>query len=179
VESANNQLRGEDVVIARIAKARGLKGEVAADIETDFPERFADLDQVEIARPDGSRALLRLQDHWFHKGRVILKFEGYDSMTVAQELAGCLLVVPESEAEPLQDDRFYEYDLIGAEAMTVSGQSLGPVTRLMHTGGTDLLVVQGDGGREYLIPFADEICTEVDVDAKRIVINPPEGLLDL
>jgi len=53
------------------------------------------------------------------------------------------------------------------------------VTRLMHTGGTDILVVQGDGGREYLIPFADEICTEVDVDAKRIVINPPEGLLDL
>ena len=178
VESAN-KLRGEDVVIARIAKARGLKGEVAADIETDFPERFADLDRVEIARPDGSRALLRLQDHWFHKGRVILKFEGYDSMTAAEQLAGSFLVVPESQEEPLPDGQFREYQILGSEAVTSGGQRLGPVTRLMHTGGTDLLVVQNESGGEYLIPFADDICTEIDLDAKRIVVDPPEGLLDL
>jgi 16S rRNA processing protein RimM len=174
-----DQVRGDEVVIARILKARGIKGEVAASIETDFPERFAALDRVTVAKPDGSRTLLRMEDHWFHKGRVILKFEGYDSMTAAKELAGSLLVVPESEREALPEDRFYEYNIVGAEAITAGGQRLGPVTRLMHTGGTDLLVVEGESGREYLIPFADDICTEIDVDAKRIVVNPPEGLLDL
>jgi 16S rRNA processing protein RimM len=110
---------------------------------------------------------------------VILKFEGYDSMTAAERLAGSLLVVPESQEEPLPEGRFYEYNIVGAEAFTAGGRRLGPVTRLMHTGGTDLLVVEDEAGREYLIPFADDICTEIDIDAKRIVVDPPEGLLDL
>ena len=169
----------EDVVIARVVKARGIRGEVACDVETDFPERFEQLEQVTLWMPDDTRSRLTVEAHWFHKGRVILKFAGYDTMTAAGALVGGRLVISEADAVELEADEFYEYDLIGATVVTVAGEAVGRVVRLMRTGGADLLVVEGDGQREHLIPFADEICTEVDTGARRITINPPQGLLDL
>ena len=175
----NSDTPVEDVVIARIARARGIRGEVACDIETDFPERFDSLERVTVWMPTGARLQLAVEDHWFHKGRVILKFERYDTMTAAEQLVGGLLVVAESDRAMLDQDEFFEYDIVGAEVVTTEGVSLGRVARLMRTGGTDLLVVESGPGRELLIPFADDICTEVDVDNGRITVNPPDGLLDL
>ncbi|HXG92261.1 MAG TPA: ribosome maturation factor RimM [Blastocatellia bacterium] len=169
----------KDVVIARVVKARGIRGEVACSIETDFPERFHSLRRVTLLMPDQSRSSLEVEDAWFHKDRVILKFEGVDTMSDAERLVGARLVIHESDAMPLDEDEFYEHQLIGSEVITAEGQSVGSVIRLMRTGGTDLLVIEGDGGRELLVPFADDICTEVDVAAKRITINPPEGLMEL
>jgi len=167
-----------DVVIARIVKARGIRGEVAATVETDFPERFASLEEVTVRMPDDSRRLLKLEDHWFHKGQVILKFEGSDTMTAAQNLVGGRLVVAEADLEALAEGEFFEHQVIGSKAVTSDGRNLGHVTRLMRTGGTDLLVVADEDGRERLIPFADDIC-ELDLKGKRITVNPPEGLLEL
>ena len=169
----------EDIVIARVAKARGIRGEVACVVETDFPERFLSLEQVTLWMPDDKRLRLKIENQWFHKDRVILKFEGYDTMNAAQTLAGGRLVIAEEDLEPLADGQFFEHQVIGSLAVTLSGRSLGRVTRLMRTGGTDVLVVESPDGREQLIPFADDICTEIDVRAKRITIDPPEGLLDL
>ena len=179
VEASNNEARADDVVIARVVKARGIRGEVSCEIETDFPERFESLEEVTLWMPDGSRQALRLEGHWFHKDRVILKFEGYDTMTAAEALVGGRLVIPEADALELEDDQFYEYDVVGSEVVTADGRRVGLVIRLMRTGGTDLLVVEGEDKREHLVPFADDICTEVDVKAKRITVNPPEGLLEL
>jgi 16S rRNA processing protein RimM len=170
--------KNSDVVIARIVRARGIRGEVAGTVETDFPERFSSLDEITVWMPDDSRRLLKLQDHWFHKGRVILKFEGYDTMTEARKLVGARLVVDEADLERPAEGEFFEHQLIGSEAMTAGGQHIGEVTGLIRTGGTDLLVVKDQERRERLIPFADDIC-EVDATRKRITINPPEGLLDL
>ena len=169
----------DEVVIARIVKARGVRGEVACNIDTDFPARFASLTKVTTRLPDGTRLTLAIESHWFHQRRVILKFEGFDTMTAAQTLVGGLLVIPEGDELPLDDDQFYERRLIGSIVTTAAGEEVGQVTRLMRTGGTDLLVIEGNAGREHLVPFADAICTKVDVDAKRITIDPPEGLLDL
>lgn len=171
--------REEDVVIARIVKARGTRGEVACVLETDFPSRFSSLEQVIVWMPGGARLSLKVEGHWFHNQRVILKFEGYDTMTAAQGLAGGRLVIAEADGEPLAKGQFLERQVIGSEVVTSDGRTLGLVTRVMRTGGTDLLVLEGDDGRERLIPFADEICTNVDVAAKRITIDPPDGLLDL
>lgn len=171
--------REEDVVIARIVKARGIRGEVACVLETDFPGRFSSLEQVTVWMPDGSRLSLKVEDHWFHNKRVILKFEGYDTMTAAQRLAGGRLMIADADVEPLAEGQFFERHVIGSEVATSDGRTLGIVTRVMRTGGTDLLVFEGDDGAERLIPFADEICTGVDVAAKRITIDPPDGLLDL
>lgn len=169
----------EDVVIARVVRARGIRGEVACAVETDFPERLLSLEQVTIWMPDGSRFKVNVEDHWFHKDRVILKFEGYDTMTAAQNLAGGRLVIAEADLEPLGEGQFFEHQVIGSEAVTPDGRNLGRVTKLMRTGGTDVIVLESADGREQLVPFADEICTEVDVKAKRITIDPPEGLLEL
>jgi 16S rRNA processing protein RimM len=175
----DKQSHAEDVVIARIVKARGIRGEVSCVVETDFPERFSSLEQVTVWMPDGTRLRLSVEDHWFHKERVILKFEGYDTMTAAHNLRGGRLVIAETDLEHLAEGEFFEHQVIGLEAVTSEGRRLGHVTRFMRTGGTDLLVLESDDGRERLIPFADEICTDVDMEARRITINPPDGLLEL
>jgi 16S rRNA processing protein RimM len=177
--AADNQSHAEDVVIARIVKARGIRGEVACALETDFPDRFESLEQATLWMPDGSRLRLTVEDHWFHNGRVILKFGGYDTMTAAEKLVGGRLVISETDARKLDDDEFYEYDLIGLAVVTADEKEVGRVVRLMRTGGTDLLVIEDRNKGERLIPFVDDICTEVDVKAGRITISPPEGLLDL
>jgi 16S rRNA processing protein RimM len=169
----------DDVVIARVVKARGIRGEVACAIETDFPERFSSLKEARIRMPDGTSRDLIVQDHWFHKDRVILKFESYDTMSAAQSLVGGCLVISESDWKTLNDGEFFEHQLIGVNVVSSDGQSLGQITGLLRTGGTDVLVMSGSDGREKLIPFADEICVSVDVDAKRITVKPPAGLLEL
>ncbi len=168
----------DDVVIARIVKARGIKGEVACDVETDFPERF-DTTEITVRMPDGARLSLELENHWFHQDRVVLKFKGYDTMTAARGLVGGLLVISQSDVLPLEEDEFYEYSIVGLDVVTIDGQAVGRVKSLMHTGASDILVVESPDGREQLIPFVDDICTTVDTAAGRITISPPEGLLDL
>ena len=105
------KLNEEDVVIARIVKARGIRGEVACDLATDFPERFATLARVAVVMPGGARLDLGLEAHWFHKDRVILKVAGTDTMSDAERLVGGLLVIPVADSRQLEDDEFYEYDL--------------------------------------------------------------------
>jgi 16S rRNA processing protein RimM len=178
VEAGNSGDNIDDVVIARIVKARGIKGEVACNIETDFPERF-EAAEVTVRMPDGARLSLVVENHWFHKDRVILKFKGYDTMTAAHALVGGLLVIPQSDALPLEEDEFYEYALVGLDVVTGDGQVVGRVKSLLHTGASDILVVESPDGHERLIPFVDDICTTVDTAAGRITVSPPEGLLDL
>jgi len=169
----------EEIVIARIVKPRGIRGEVNCVVQTDFPERFSSLESVTVWLPNESRLKLEVEDAWFHNDRVILKFAGYDTMTAAQELTGGRLVIGDSDLELLEDGQFFEHQVIGSEVVRLNGQSIGRVKSLLRTGGTDVLLVETEEGLELMIPFADEICTEVDVNAKRITIDPPEGLLDL
>jgi 16S rRNA processing protein RimM len=178
-DPSGTKLNADDVVIARIVKARGIRGEVACDLATNFPERFQKLEEVTVVMPKAGRLGLRLENHWFHKDRVILKFAGVDSMTDAERLVGGMLVISQADAWELEEDEFYEYDLIGLQAFTVEGRPVGQVTGLLRTGGNDLLVIENAEKREILIPFVDEICKEVDLEAERLTINPPEGLLDL
>lgn len=179
VEAGNSGDSVDDVVIARIVKARGIKGEVACSIETDFPERFETAARFTVRMPDGARLSLELEAHWFHKDRVILKFKGYDTMTAARGLVGGLLVISQSDVLPLEEDEFYEYALVGLDVVTSDGQAVGRVKSLMRTGASDILVVESPDGHERLIPFVDDICTTVDTADGRITVSPPEGLLDL
>jgi 16S rRNA processing protein RimM len=173
------QLNGDDVVIARMVKARGIRGELACELATDFPERFQQIEDTTVVMPGGARLGLKLENHWFHKDRVILKFAGYDTMNDAERLVGGVLVISEADALELEEDEFYEYQLVGLEAVTAEGKRIGQVTGLLHTGGNELLVVEGEDKREVLIPFVEEICKAVDLNARRMIINPPQGLLDL
>jgi len=170
----------ELVAVARVVKPRGVRGEVVADLLTDFPERFEGLERVIAVTPSGERRTLRLEGHWFHGGRVVLKLEGYDSPEASRALAGYELTVPESEAVELEEDEYYEWQLVGCRVETVEGSGVGRVSELLRTGGdAPVLVIEDERGREHLIPLAESICVEVDVGRKLIRVDPPEGLIEL
>ena len=146
---------------------------------TDFPERFDDLEDVTAVMPDGGRRALKLENAWFQKDRIVLKFRGLDSMDDAEALRDAEICIAESEAVELEEGEYFDWELEGCEVSTADGDPIGKVREVMRTGGTELLVVDAADGREVLIPFAEAICTEVDVQGKRITVDPPEGLLDL
>jgi 16S rRNA processing protein RimM len=165
------------VAIARIAKPRGLRGEVSADILTDFPERFEDLETVIALLPDGERRDLKIEDFRFHQNRILLKFGGIDSVESAEELRNAEICIPETETVALEEGEFYDWELVDCKVETIEGETIGIVKELMRTGGTEILVVAGEE-KEYLIPFAETICTEIDIENKMIRVDLPEGLLD-
>lgn len=168
----------ELVVIARAVKPRGLKGEIVAELLTDFPERFEDVDELVLVSPDGERSTKRLEDYWFQNDRVVLKLSGYDDVETAKELVGFEFAVPESERVPLPADHYYDWELEGC-TVKVGYDEIGQVNSVLRTGATSILVVTDNSGRERLIPLADSIVMEVDPVRKTIVVDPPEGLLDL
>ena len=154
-----------------------MKGEVVADLLTDFPERFEGLEEVTAVGADGGLSELKIENAWFQNGRVVLKFQGVDSIDAAEEWRNAEICVAESEAVELESDQFYDWQLAGCEVKTVTGEAIGNVREVMRTGGTENLVVAGET-RDFLIPFAETICVEVDIAGKRIVVDPPEGLLE-
>ena len=170
---------GSDLVlIARAVKTHGLKGEVVAELLTDFPERFEDLEEVVLVSPKGEQQPGHLEDFWFQKDRVVLKLEGYDDVDAAKELIGYEFAVPESERVQLEADEFYDWELEGC-TVKVGDDSIGQVSSVLKTGGAEILIVSDESGKEKLVPLASEIVVKIDPAAKTIVVDPPEGLLDL
>lgn len=168
------------VAIAKTVKTRGLRGELAAEILTDFPERFETTKSVVVVEPNGERRELELASFWFQKNRVILKFAGFDSIETAEQLINCEICVPETEAVELEKDEFYDWQLAGCAVETIEGARIGLVREIMRTGGTEILVVDGqtDEKKDFLIPFATKICFDVDVEKKLIRVDVPDGLLE-
>lgn len=168
------------VAVARAVKTRGLKGEILADLLTDFPDRFAEVSRLIAVTPDGQRRLVRLEDFWHHQDRVVLKFEGYDNIETANTLVGCEFAVPEANRIELPAGHFYDWELTGFAVETVTGELIGTVHEVMRIGGsTDTLVVENEQQQEHLIPMVESIVLEIDAKKKRIRIDPPEGLLEL
>lgn len=165
------------VAIAKIARPRGIRGEVIADLLTDFPERFEGLKAVTAVLPDGERRELEIDGLRFQNGRILLKLAGIDSIETAESLRDAEICIAESDAVELEDGEFYDWQLEGCVVETAEGKSLGKVREVMRTGGTDILVVTS-GEKEYLIPFAEAICTDVDIEKKIVRVDPPEGLLE-
>ena len=168
----------ELVIIARAVRPRGLKGEIVAELLTDFPDRFEDVEELVLVSPTGERTTKRLEDYWFQNDRVVLKLADYDDVEVAKELVGFEFAVPESERVPLPADHYYDWELEGC-TVKVGAENIGTVKSVLKTGGTEILVVAGENGKERLIPLVDSIVVGVDAAQKTIVVDPPEGLLDL
>jgi len=167
------------IVVAHIVKVRGLRGEVVAELLTDFPERFEKLTALLGVSVDGTRRSLQIEEQWFHGNRIVFKFTGFDRIEEAKELVGYDLAVPEDERMELPPHSFYEWELIGCRVHTVDGTEIGEVKDVMRTGGVEILSVVDDKGRDRLIPMASDIVVEIDKEKKLIRIDPPAGLLEL
>jgi 16S rRNA processing protein RimM len=172
---------GEFITIARVTKTQGRKGEVAALLLTDFPERFATRKRLFLLA-DGQgkqRREMELEDHWFHKGGVVLKFLGVDSISQAEELTGCEVQIPRAERAPLEAGSFYVSDLVGC-TVTDGGREIGKIEDVQFGAGeAPLLVIKGEGKREYLVPFAEAYIARLAPAEKRVEMKLPEGMLEL
>jgi 16S rRNA processing protein RimM len=166
------------ILVGRVARAHGNKGQVIVNPETDFPrDRFAE-GNVLVVDHGGQQVERRIASVRFQQGRPILALEGVETMNEAEALAGAELKVPVTALAPLPGGTYYRHDLVGCEVRTKDGQVVGTVTDVEGPLERSRLVVARTGG-ELLVPMVDKICIEVDPGAKRIVIDPPEGLLDL
>jgi 16S rRNA processing protein RimM len=165
-------------LVGRIARAHGNRGQVIVNLDTDFPEeRFRPGAELFSMR-DGVVDTLTLTAVRFQRGRPVVGVAGVETIDAAERLAGLELRIPAEKLAALPPGTFYHHDLVGCRVETGSGAPVGVVEGVEGTLGGSRLVVAGAGG-EILIPLAVGICTTIDVDAKRIVIDPPDGLLDL
>jgi 16S rRNA processing protein RimM len=167
------------ILIGVVARTHGNRGEVIVNPETDFPEdRFHEGARLMARGRDGGETTLEVVTMRMHQGRPVILFKGIGSMNDAELLAGTELRVAEDDLdELLEDGEFYERDLIGCAVVTEGGDHVGEVAAVGGTRGAMHLVVRSKRS-EVLIPLADEICT-VDLEAKRITVRPPEGLLEV
>ena len=179
MSSASNENRDDLIIIARAVRTRGLKGELVADVLTDFPERFEHVSELTGVGSNGERKQLELESYWFQNDRMVLKFAGYDSIESANALVGYQFGLPEAERVQLSRDEFYDWELEGCSVENRPGALIGKVREVMRTGGVELLVVEDEARKEILIPMAQSIILEIDISGKKIRIDPPEGLLDL
>lgn len=165
-------------LVGRVARAHGIRGQVIVNPDTDFPEeRFQPGAELFIER-NGSIVPLRITTVRFHRERPVIGFEGVNTMNDAETLAGIEMRVPVDRLAPLPPDTFYRHDLIGCTVETTSGRQVGTVTDVEGSIGGSRLIISGANG-EILVPLVAPICREIDTVAKRIVIDPPDGLLDL
>ncbi len=168
------------MTVARAVKTRGVKGELVAELLTDFPDRFERISKLVAIAPDGNQRTVELEDYWHHQSRVVLKFAGFDDIEAAGSLVGNEFAVPESERVELPAGHFYDWEIHGAVVETVAGDKIGNVLEVMRVGGdVEMLVVENDKGHDHLIPMVQTIVVNVNVKQKRIRIDPPEGLLEL
>jgi 16S rRNA processing protein RimM len=166
------------LVIGRIAKAHGIGGEVSVEVRTDLPEqRFAAGARLDTEPPERG-PLTVVRTRW-HAGRLLIAFAEPADRNAAEALRGTLLVVDSSTSPPAGDDEFWDHDLDGLDVVTVDGAAVGVVAEVLHPPGSDMLAVRRPDGTEVLVPFVAAIVPSVDLAARRVVIDPPEGLLEL
>jgi len=167
------------VAIGEIGRPHGLRGEVRVTPLTDHPERFDRLRECVLwDEAHDRRRPCRITASRVHGDALVVALAGYESPEAAGALTGWLLAVPESEALPAPEGHFYPWQLVGCRVLTEDGRDVGEVLRVEGSPAQDLWAV-GDGTREHLVPAVPEIVREVDLGARRVVIRPPEGLLDL
>lgn len=165
------------VVVGRIGKPHGLRGQVTVELRTDEPdERFA---PGSVLFSDGAAGELTVGEIHWHSGRLLVNFVGYESRSAAESLRGTIVEVERDESDrPANPDEFYDSALIGCRVETVSGDFLGLVNEVVHLPSQELLSVVTATGREVLIPFVSQIVPTVDTANRRILIDPPIGLIE-
>ena len=164
-------------VVARIGKAHGLKGEVTVQTHTDAPEERFTVGTEFVTEPD--RGTLVLRSVRLHQQTYLLGFVGVTDRTGAEGLRNTRLLLAEDEAEVEDDEGWYEEDLLGLTVTLPDGAVIGKVSALHTRDVQDLLEVRRPDGREVLIPFVEEIVPEIDEESGRVVVDPPQGLLEL
>ncbi|MCP9957103.1 MULTISPECIES: ribosome maturation factor RimM [Streptomyces] len=166
------------LVVARIGRAHGIKGEVTVEVRTDEPELRLAPGAV-LATDPASAGPLTIESGRVHSGRLLLRFAGVRDRNAAEALRNTLLIAEvDPDERPEEPDEYYDHQLIDLDVVLADGTEVGRITEVSHLPYQDLFVVERPDGGEVLIPFVEEIVTEVDLEGQRAVIVPPPGLID-
>jgi 16S rRNA processing protein RimM len=167
---------GWSLTVGEIVAPFGRVGEVKVRLETDFPDRFARLKQVCLRWPSGNARLVEVEGARLHKGQILLKLRGIESIDDAETLRNTLVQVQPDEAVKLPANEFYIHDLVGCEVVMPDGRLLGELASILSGPANDVYVV-GHGKSEILLPAIRDVVLDVDIARKRIVVQPTPGLL--
>ncbi|RDB45656.1 ribosome maturation factor RimM [Tsukamurella tyrosinosolvens] len=170
-----------ELVIGRVAKSHGIRGEIVVEVRTDSPElRFADGAVLTGRRPrEKNTQAYTVAASRNHSGRLLVRLQGVNDRTAADELRGTLFLIDSADVEPSDDpDEFYDHELEGLAVRTVGGEDVGTIAEVLHAPGGELLSVKAPDGREILIPFVTAIVPGIDVAGGVVTVDPPDGLLD-
>ncbi|WP_405478255.1 ribosome maturation factor RimM [Streptomyces sp. NBC_00009] len=166
------------LVVARIGRAHGIKGEVTVEVRTDEPELRLGPGAV-LATDPASTGPLTIETGRVHSGRLLLRFEGVRDRTAAEALRNTLLIAEvDPEELPEDEDEYYDHQLMDLDVVTTDGVEVGRITEISHLPSQDLFIVERPDGSEVMIPFVEEIVTEIDLEEQRAIIDPPPGLID-
>ncbi|MFF5422802.1 MULTISPECIES: ribosome maturation factor RimM [unclassified Streptomyces] len=166
------------LVVARIGRAHGIKGEVTVEVRTDEPELRLGPGAVLLTDP-ASTGPLTIESGRVHSGRLLLRFEGVHDRTAAEALRNTLLIAEVDPTElPEEEDEYYDHQLIDLDVVLADGTEVGVITEISHLPSQDLFIVERPDGTELMIPFVSEIVSEIDLEDQRAVITPPPGLID-
>jgi 16S rRNA processing protein RimM len=163
------------LLVGRVARPHGIRGHVIVNPDTDFPDERFKVGHVLLVGPAERPVERAIHEVRFHQGRPILALAGVDTVEDAEALAGAEIWLPQATLDPLPDRTYYRHDLIGCEVRDRSDRVLGRVTAVEGTLDRSYLVVDGD----VMLPLVDGICLEIDMAARRIAVDPPEGLIEL
>lgn len=166
------------LVVGRVLRPHGIRGEVRVEIITDYPERLDQHAYFYLASPDLPGAVQRyaVEKLRQHRDALLLKLGGCDDRNAADGLRGMLVQIPIEAAVPLEEGEYYDFQLIGMRVETESGEWLGQVVEVLATGANDVYVVRGPWG-ELLLPAVDDVVLELDVESKRMVVHLLPGML--
>ncbi|KND42324.1 MULTISPECIES: ribosome maturation factor RimM [Streptomyces] len=166
------------LVVARIGRAHGIKGEVTVEVRTDEPELRLGPGAVLLTDP-ASTGPLTIETGRVHSGRLLLRFEGVRDRNAAEALRNTLLIAEvDPEELPEEEDEYYDHQLMDLDVVTKDGAAVGRITEISHLPSQDLFIVERPDGSEVMIPFVETIVTEIDLTEQRAVIDPPPGLID-
>ncbi|MEU7336663.1 ribosome maturation factor RimM [Streptomyces sp. NPDC007074] len=166
------------LVVARVGRAHGIKGEVTVEVRTDEPELRLAPGAV-LATDPASTGPLTIETGRVHSGRLLLRFEGVRDRNAAEALRNTLLIAEvDPDEKPEDPDEYYDHQLMDLDVVTKDGDEVGRITEISHLPSQDLFVVERPDGTEVLIPFVEEIVVDIDLDEQRAVIDPPPGLID-
>lgn len=171
---------GDRIAVGIIRKAHGVRGEASIEPWTDSADRFEELEAVTLVSPDDKLTRdVGVESVRAHGERALMKFSGIDSPEEIQTLHNWTVEIPADQARALDEDEYFLHDLIGLTLVDAEGRERGVVTDTLEGGGGILLNVKRADGKTFELPFAADLCTEIDVPGRRMVVALPEGLDDL
>ncbi|MEU2504577.1 ribosome maturation factor RimM [Streptomyces sp. NPDC007863] len=166
------------LVVARIGRAHGIRGDVTVEVRTDEPELRLAPGAVLLTDP-ASAGPLTIESGKVHSGRLLLRFEGVRDRNGAEALRNTLLIAEvDPEELPEEEDEYYDHQLVDLDVVLADGTLIGAITEISHLPSQDLFIVERPDGTELMIPFVEQIVTEIDLENQRAVIDPPPGLID-